>query len=227
MADALKLLIVEDQSDLAANIWDYFSRRGHLVDHAGDGATGLRMAMAGGYDVIVLDLGLPRLDGLLVCRRLREAGRGVPVLMLTARDTLDDKLRGFGEGADDYMVKPFALRELEARIRVLWRLARPRPSERISVPGLDFDPRTMTVERQGRSIELTRMQALILECLMRKAPAVVRKEELFRAAWGAEPADSVALHSQIHALRAAVDKPFGSPLIHTVPGVGYRIGEGA
>lgn len=227
MAAALRLLIVEDQADLAANIWDFFSRRGHVVDHAADGAAGLRMAMAGAYDAIVLDLGLPRLDGLLVCRRLREAGRGVPVLMLTARDTLEDKLRGFSEGADDYLVKPFALRELEARIRVLTRVAPTAPAERIAVSGLQFDARAMTVERDGRLIELTRMQALIIECLMRNAPGVVRKEALFQAAWGSEFADSVALHSQIHALRSVLDKPFKNPLIHTVPGVGYRLGESA
>ena len=97
----MNLLIVEDQTDLAANLWDYFSRRGHVVDHAADGQTGLRMAMSGGYDAIILDLGLPRLDGLVLCRRLREAGHGVAVIMLTARDQLDDKLKGFAEGADD------------------------------------------------------------------------------------------------------------------------------
>src|SRR5690606_17423348 len=120
-ASGIRVLVVEDQADIAANIWDFLERRGYLVDHAADGAAGLARALHGVFDVIVLDLGLPRLDGPELCRRLRDAGHGVPVLMLTARDTLDDKLRGFAEGADDYMVKPFAMRELEARIRVLHR----------------------------------------------------------------------------------------------------------
>src|SRR5690606_6803941 len=110
----LRVLVIEDQHDIAANIWDFLERRGHVVDHCADGVSGLARAMDGGFDMIVLDLGLPRMDGLDLCRLLRATGHGVPVLMLTARDTLDDKLRGFGEGADDYMVKPFAMHELEA-----------------------------------------------------------------------------------------------------------------
>lgn len=117
----MKVLIVEDQYDIAANIWDFLERRGYQVDHAGDGMSGLAHVMRDRFDVIVLDLGLPRLDGLELCRRMRQAGQGTPVLMLTARDTLEDKLRGFAEGADDYMVKPFELKELEARLRVLHR----------------------------------------------------------------------------------------------------------
>jgi DNA-binding response OmpR family regulator len=220
-----KLLIVEDQADLAANIWDYFSRRGHVVDHAADGEAGLRMALAGDYDVIILDLGLPRLDGLQLCRRLRAAGRGVPVLMLTARDTLDDKLKGFSEGADDYMVKPFALRELEARIGVLLRIGKPAPGATLSCCGLDFDPPSLVARREGRTLVLTRTQARILECLMAAYPGVVDKTRLLRAAWGADAGDSAALHSHIYSLRALVDKPFARPLIHSAHGVGYRFGD--
>ena len=120
-AAMLRILLIEDQRDIAANIWDFLEFRGFVMDHAADGATGLRMAMDGGYDVIVLDLGLPKLDGLELCRKLREGGRDTPVLMLTARDTLEDKLTGFAQGADDYLVKPFAMKELEARIRALYR----------------------------------------------------------------------------------------------------------
>ena len=116
MNEPRSVLLVEDQHDIAANIWDFLERRGYRVDHAADGEAGMAAALRGNFDVIVLDLGLPRLDGLDLCRRLRETDRRTPVLMLTARDTLDDKLRGFAEGADDYLVKPFALAELEARI---------------------------------------------------------------------------------------------------------------
>lgn len=225
MPVTFKLLIIEDQADLAANIWDFFSRRGHVVDHAADGASGLRMAMTGSYDVIVLDLGLPRLDGLVVCRRLREAGRGVPILMLTARDTLSDKLRGFAEGADDYLVKPFALRELEARVGVLVKAIRKPTLERLRACGLEFDLQSLSVERESRTIALTRMQARLLECLMRGAPKVVSKQALLQAVWGEDFADSAALYSQMHALRSILDKPFATRLIHSVPGVGYRLGE--
>lgn len=225
MSHALKLLIVEDQADLAANIWDYFARRGHLVDHAADGEAGLRMAMEGSYDTIVLDLGLPRLDGLLVCRKLRAAGRGVPVIMLTARDTLDDKLKGFAEGADDYLVKPFALRELEARIGVLSRRGKAAPTAQLSAYGLEFDPATMVARREGKTIVLTRTQARILQCLMQQSPGVVDRERLLRTIWGSEAGDSRSLHTHIYSLRAVIDKPFSHPLIHSAHGVGYRLGE--
>jgi DNA-binding response OmpR family regulator len=223
----LKILIVEDQADLAANIWDYFARRGHVVDHAADGEAGLRMATAGNYDTIILDLGLPRLDGLVLCRRLRQSGHGVPVIMLTARDTLDDKLKGFAEGADDYLVKPFALKELEARVGVLCRLGKPPANVPLTTFGLEFDPQALVARREGKTVVLTRTQARILECLMRHAPGVVDKQRLLRAAWGADAGDSAALHSHIYALRALIDKPFSRPLIHSAHGIGYRLGESA
>ena len=226
MTPSLSLLIVEDQADLAANLWDYFSRRGHVIDHASDGETGLRMALAGGHDVIVLDLGLPRMDGLVLCRRLREAGKGVPVLMLTARDTLEDKLKGFAEGADDYLVKPFAMRELEARIGVLARNGR-RVSNVLEFAGLEFVPDELVARRDGATIPLTVTQARVMECLMRHAPAIVDHGRLMRAIWGPEGGDMQALHSHLYALRQAIDRPFERALIHNVHGVGYRFGESA
>lgn len=225
VSQSLQLLIVEDQADVAANIWDFFSARGHVVDHAADGATGLRMALRGGYDVVVLDLGLPRLDGLVLCQRLREAGQGVPVLMLTARDQLSDKLAGFAHGADDYLVKPFALRELEARIYVLSRKGQPMAGAVLSALGVELDPRAHVARRDGRVITLTRTQTRILECLIREAPRVVEHERLARVVWGGEGGDQAALHTHIHALRNAVDKPFDRPLIQTVHGIGYRLGD--
>jgi DNA-binding response OmpR family regulator len=219
----LRVLIVEDQADIAANIWDFLERRGHVVDHAADGETGLARALGGAFDAIVLDLGLPRLDGLDLCRRLRAAGRGVPVLMLTARDTLDDKLRGFAEGADDYMVKPFALKELEARLQALHRRGQPAPRQALSVGDLAFDPAAMLATRGGRTIPLTRTQARLLETLLRASPAVVAHRDLLRAAWGEADVDIASLHSQVYELRALVDKPFGAAMLQSVHGLGYRL----
>ena len=218
----LRVLVIEDQRDIAANIWDFLERRGHEVDHCADGASGLARAMRGGFDVIVLDLGLPRLDGLDLCRRLREAGHGVPVLMLTARDTLDDKLRGFAEGADDYLVKPFAMRELEARIRAVHRGGRGTPAA-LSFAGLAYDPPSMTALREGRRIPLTRLQGAILSALLREAPRIVPHAKLLHSAWNDDGGDVAALHTQVYELRALVDKPFAQPLIQSVRGIGYRV----
>ena len=218
----LRVLLVEDQHDIAANIWDFLERRGHEVDHCADGATGLARAREGGFDAIVLDLGLPRLDGLDLCRTLREAGHGVPVLMLTARDTLDDIVRGFEHGADDYMVKPFALRELDARLRALHRRAGPA-TKAVDPAALTYDAGTMTAHREGRAIPLTRLQARLLQALLAEAPRIVTHDRLLRAAWGSEGGDMGALHTQMYELRALVDKPFDTPLIRSVRGVGYQV----
>jgi DNA-binding response OmpR family regulator len=223
MSTGLRVLVIEDQHDIAANIWDFLEPRGYQVDHAGDGATGLSLALRGGYDVIVLDLGLPRLDGLELCRRLRATGPHVPVLMLTARDTLEDKLRGFAEGADDYMVKPFAMRELEARIRNLCRRALPPPTEVLRFGDLSYDPGTMQVTRAGVGAVLTQAQSWILMTLMRKAPAIATHDELLRAIRSDGQADTSALHTHIYELRALVDRPHAHAMIQSVHGVGYRL----
>lgn len=223
MTRCLKVLIVEDQHDIAANIWDFLERRGHVVDHAADGATGLAYALQHRFDVIVLDLGLPRLDGLDLCHRLRQAGHGTPVLMLTARDTLENKLDGFAKGADDYMVKPFELKELEARIRALGR-SRQLPARSNLVTGpLSFDPEAMLARREGRQIALTRAQALILELLMRRYPTVVSQQVLSERIWGESGGDNAALHTHVYSLRTLMDKPFGTRMIQTVHGIGYRL----
>ena len=219
---AARILLIEDQHDIAASIWDFLERRGYEMDHCADGASGLARALRGEADVIVLDLGLPRLDGLALCRRLRDAGHGVPVLMLTARDTLDDKLRGFAEGADDYLVKPFAMPELEARIRALCRRAQPLPEALPAFAGLSYDPRSLTAQREGRRIPLTRLQGALLQALLREAPRIVSHAALIESAWRGG-ADVAALQTQVYELRNAIDKPFGRPLLHAVRGVGYRL----
>ncbi|MEJ2130808.1 MAG: response regulator transcription factor, partial [Gammaproteobacteria bacterium] len=171
----MQVLLIEDNADLSANVWDYFESKGHGMDAAGDGVTGLHLAIVNDYDAIVLDLSLPAMDGLEVCRRLREdAGKSTPVLMLTARDTLQDKLEGFGSGADDYLVKPFALEELEARLRALTRRAKPNHAARtLSIADLTFDLQSLRVRRAGHPITLTPTGLKILEALMRTPERVV------------------------------------------------------
>jgi DNA-binding response OmpR family regulator len=223
----LRILLIEDQRDIAANIWDYLEHRGFVMDHAADGARGLRMALDGTYDVIVLDLGLPKLDGLELCRALREARRDTPVLMLTARDTLDDKLAGFAQGADDYMVKPFAMKELEARIRALYRRGRLQQGEQLRVADLVLDPANLTVQRGGQRLALTRAGFVLLETLLRRAPNLVRHAELANSLWGEAGGDIATLHTHLSVLRAVIDRPFEQRLLHTVHGFGYRIAENA
>ncbi|MCY7354044.1 MAG: response regulator transcription factor [Lysobacter sp.] len=223
MQTGLKVLLVEDQHDIAANIWDYLERRGYTLDHAADGESGLSRALKGDLDVIVLDLGLPRLDGLELCRTLREAGHGVPVLMLTARDTLDDKLRGFAEGADDYMVKPFSMRELEARIRAVHRRSRPAGDAQLRVGELSYNPSSMLATRAGQTRALTRVQGVLLATLMRDAPNVIPHRKLIEAVWGDEGGDSAALHTHLYELRLLLDRPFAHAMIQSVRGLGYRM----
>lgn len=223
MHAGLKVLLVEDQHDIASNIWDYLERRGYAIDHAADGASGLSRALRGELDVIVLDLGLPRLDGLELCRKLRAAGRGIPVLMLTARDTLEDKLRGFAEGADDYMVKPFSMRELEARIRAVHRRGRPPTDSPLRVGELAYDPKSMLATRAGQTRALTRVQGLLLAMLMRDTPNVVAHRKLIDGAWSENGGDSAALQTHIYELRLLLDKPFDYQMIQSVRGLGYRL----
>jgi DNA-binding response OmpR family regulator len=223
----LRILLIEDQRDIAANIWDFLEFRGFVMDHAADGATGLRMAMDGGYDVVVLDLGLPKLDGLELCRKLREGGRDTPVLMLTARDTLEDKLTGFAQGADDYLVKPFAMKELEARIRALYRRGRLQHGEVLRIADLTLDPVNLQVERGGQPLTLTRAGFVLLELLLRRSPHLVRHADLAHALWGESGGDIATLHTHLSVLRSVIDRPFKQQLLHTVHGFGYRMAESA
>jgi len=220
-----KILVVEDNPDLAANLVDYLSARGHLVDAAGDGPTGLHLASTQDFDVILLDLILPGMDGISLCRRLRErAGKVTPILMLTARDTLDDKIAGLEAGADDYLVKPFAMREVAARIDALSRRASSTVTRgQLRVADLSFDTATYRVTRGGREIVLPPIPLRMLEALMRASPRVLGRDELERAIWGDAPPDSDAVRTHLHLLRAAIDKPFPQPLVHTLRGIGWQI----
>jgi DNA-binding response OmpR family regulator len=217
-------LVIEDNPDLVANLYDFLEPKGYVLDAAYDARTGYQYAQDKEYDVIVLDLTLPGMDGLELCRRLRDSGNTTPVLILTARDTLSAKLEGFAAGSDDYLVKPFALQELDARIRALVRRARcEQGREQLRVADLTFDPDTLRVERGGKVISLPPIPLKMLALLIRQSPRVVPKRELERRIWGNERPDSDALRTHLHVLRSAIDKPFETHLLRTVHGMGYQL----
>jgi len=222
----MRVLIIEDNPDIAANLGDYLEDHGHTVDFAGDGITGLHLAVVNEFDSIVLDLALPGMDGLEVCRKLRsEAGKDTPVLMLTARDRLEDKLAGFDTGADDYLVKPFELQEVEARLNVLAGRGRRRNRRELKVGDLKYNLDTLNVSRGDEEIYLNPIGLKLLHCLMDASPNVVSRSELEMEVWGEEMPDSDSLRVHIHSLRSAIDKPFGSNMIQTRHGIGYRLVE--
>lgn len=224
---ATRVLIVEDNRDLAVNIGQFLEGLRYTVDFAEDGLTGLHLSVVNDYDMIVLDVALPGLDGIALCRKLREeANKTVPTLMLTARDTLEDKLEGFRAGADDYMVKPFSLLELEARVSALIRRAQGRScASVIRVGDLEYDPNTLTLERGDRQINLKPVTLRVLAMLMESSPRVVTKEEILREIWGEDFPDNDVLRAHIYAIRHAIDKPFDHKLLHTVHRIGYRIAD--
>ena len=222
----MKLLVIEDNRDIAENIADYFEPQGHQLDFATDGQQGLNLALQGDFDVIVLDLMLPRMDGYTVCQRLRAAHNATPVIMLTARDQLGDKLEGFDAGADDYLVKPFSVKELEARLKALLkRLQQFGQHPVLQVADLTFDTNTLQVSRADRLLDLTPTQRKLLLCLMQHSPNVVKRAELEALLWGDEPPDRDILRTHIYSLRNLIDKPFAVKLLHTVHGLGYRLAE--
>jgi DNA-binding response OmpR family regulator len=223
------LLLVEDHRDIAESIVDFLEPRGYVVDYAADGITGLHLAVTNSYDVIVLDVMLPGIDGLTVCRKLREeARRETPVLMLTARDTLEDKVNGLDAGADDYLVKPFEIRELEARLRSMVRRHRGAVAREIHTVGdLTLDLATLKVTRAGRALSLTPIGFRLLTVLARASPRLVSRRDLEREVWGDVPPDSDALRSHLYNLRKAIDRPFDRPLLHTVAPAGYRLADDA
>jgi DNA-binding response OmpR family regulator len=222
----MRILIVEDHPDILANLYGFLEPKGHQLDSARNGYGGLALASENDYDVIVLDIMLPGLNGLELCQKLRtELGKSIPVLMLTARDSLPDKVAGFDSGADDYLVKPFSLVELEVRLKALVRRSAAAHATRSTMRfgELSFDPDTLEAARAGVPVQLTRTGYTLLRCLLAAAPRIVSRETLEQAVWGEDRPDSDALRTHIHALRQAIDKPFATPMLQTVAGVGYKL----
>lgn len=219
----MQLLVIEDNADLAASICDFLESQGWGADWAADGTQARHLLEQGGYDGVVLDLMLPGSDGLDLARWLREERHdNTPVLILTARDTLGDKLAGFDAGADDYLVKPFSLLELQARLAALMQRGR-RAAGELHVGDLRLDLDTLEARRGSRRLQITPSGRRLLTLLLRESPRVVSRQALSRELWGDAPPDSDALRAHIHALRRAVDGPGETPLLHTVPTVGYRL----
>ena len=220
--------MVEDEAKLAGLLQRGLAEEGHAVDVAHDGAEAAWLGTEHPYDAIVLDVVLPDVDGFAVCRALRARDRWAPVLMLTARDAVEDRVRGLDVGADDYLTKPFAFPELLARLRALLRRgAAVRPAV-LAVGDLTLDPATREVRRAGRPIELTGKEHALLECLMRSPEQVLSRASLLEHVWDfAFDGDPHVLSVYVGYLRDKIDKPFGRRSLQTVRGVGYRIRDDA
>lgn len=215
-----RVLVVEDNLDLVSNLFTYLEARHFSLDAAQDGVSGLSRALESSYDAIILDWMLPRMDGPELLQRLRGKGLATPVLMLTARAELPDKIAGFKLGADDYLTKPFEFAELEVRLEAL--IARGRGRHRIlQVADLIFDLSTRQITRAGAPLRINAACRKLLEILMRESPAVVPRERLERVLWGEDPPDHDMLRSHIYDLRKRVDSPYDAKLIQTLPKLGY------
>jgi len=216
-------LLVEDNVSLAQTVIAYFDLEGIDCDYASTGSQGLELALSNDYQAILLDINLPRMNGLEVCEILRNRGVEIPVLMLTARDSLTDKLAGFDAGTDDYLVKPFELIELAARVKALAK-RRSLLAQQLEVGPLQMDLSLKTACRHGQTLTLTPTCWTLLEILMRESPNVVSREKLQNAIWrGSDLPDSNVLKVHLYKLRQQVDKPFSTKLIQTVSGHGFAI----
>jgi len=225
----MRILIIEDDPTIATNLYDYLEAHGHVVDAAGDGITGLHLAVTQKFDGILLDLNLPGMDGMTLCRKLRkEADNETPVLMLTAKDTLDDKLKGFDCGADDYLVKPFSLKEVEARLVAMHKRHGGRvTNRRLEAGDLSFDPKTLSIRFAGASVKLPPKCIQLLAILMSEPGRVFSRRELESEEWGDEQGTSDTLRSHMHELRRALKKAGKYDPVETVHTIGYRVNPNA
>ena len=223
----LSILLVEDHRQLAQTVVEFLEQEGATVDYAGNTSLARELVQEHHYDLMLLDVMLPGEDGYSFCQYLRkDLSLDLPVIFMTARDQLEDKLEGFDRGGDDYIVKPFALPELAARVSALIRRQRKEvTANTLQVADLELDPARQEVRRDGQLLKLSPTAFRILRILMRESPRVVSREQLEHELWGDLVPDSDALRSHLYNLRKAVDKPFDNALLNTLPGVGFSIQE--
>ncbi|WP_447979401.1 response regulator [Candidatus Nitrospira bockiana] len=222
----MRILVVEDDCNLGQFIRKGLKEERYAVDLADDGETGLQFALANPYELLIVDIMLPKIDGLTLCRRLRVAGNATPILLLTARDATEDKVEGLDAGADDYLTKPFAFVELLARVRALLRRGGPQHLTRLKVADLDVDPASRRVWRAGKEIALTNKEYLLLEFLLRNKNRVLTRTAIIQHVWDLnyDPMTNI-VDAHIRALRLKIDRDFSPPLITTVRGAGYMLEE--
>ena len=221
----MRILLVEDERKISAYVKRGLEEQGYAVDVAYTGQEALDWAASIEFDLIILDILLPELDGLSVCRELRKKGSRVPILMLTARDSIDDRVAGLDAGADDYLVKPFALKELLARLRALSRRSNESPKDTLlQIADLTLDTLTQRVKRGGKLISLASKEFAVLECLMREPERVLSRTQIAEHVWNYDVFNqSNVVDVYIHNLRRKIDDPFELKLLHTIRGSGYRI----
>lgn len=218
----LKLLFIEDNEDILLNLFSWFEEKGYECDCARNGPEGLNLAISGNFSCIILDIMLPRLNGLEICRQLRELGNNVPIIMLTARDAVADRVAGLDAGADDYLVKPFSLHELEARIKAVLRRGK-SGEEKLHFADIEMNIGQHKAFRQGIELRLSPTSFKILRALLMEAPNMVRKESLENMLWGDTPPEGSALRNHIHELRKVLDRPFAQSILETAPHIGWRL----
>jgi DNA-binding response OmpR family regulator len=220
----MRVLIIEDNHRLNSSLASSITHEGYSVDSAYDGQEGQDLAEMTDYDLIILDILLPEKDGLEVCRDLRRRRIQTPILLLTARDSVDDRVQGLDYGADDYLVKPFAMRELLARMRALLRRQQPSKNGRLEMADLVIDPVTHTVEREGLTIDLTPREFALLEYFMYHPNQVITREMIEQHIWNYDfECESNVIDVYVRRLRRKIDAPFAVKLLTTVRGIGYRL----
>ncbi len=224
----MRILLVDDEAEMADPLSLMLKREGYQVDVAYDGDRGTTMATQGQYELLILDWMMPGQSGIDICRNLRASGQTTPVLLLTAKDTIDDRVAGLDAGADDYIIKPFELRELMARVRALLRrpaAAPPETPQTFHIEGLELNVNNQVAQRHGRTIELSEKETQLLACLMAQPNQLLTHDQIYQTVWkDGEIPSSNALAAQIRLLRRKIDPNDATPLIHTVYGKGYRFG---
>ena len=218
-----KILIIEDNQDIRYNLVDFLEAKGHQTDNTDDGLKALALLTLQQFDIIILDIMLPGMDGIGLCKELRTRGNETPILFLSARDSVQDRIEGLSNGADDYLVKPFSLAELELRIGAILRRVRRPASHILQVADIAMNLDELTVTRAGVPVRLNPMTFKILKILMLKSPSVVTREEMEHELWGDDRPDSDSLRTHIHNLRVAIDTPIDKPLIRTISGFGWTL----